>query len=75
MVKAKSRHDGCEPGGEVIDGVRARESKPGFLKDVVRIGLRPKYPDGDCGQPGPLGVKICQFHRGHTLLTHGTFRM
>jgi hypothetical protein len=75
MVKAKPRHDGREPGGEVIDRCRARESKPGFLKYVVCIGFRPKYPDGDCSQPGPLGVKIWQFHGVHTLLTHGNSRM
>jgi len=76
LVEAEPRHDGCEPGGQVIDGVGAREPKPGFLKDVVRIGLRPEYPDGDGGQTGPLDFEmICHFHRGHTILTQGTSRM
>ena len=69
LVEAQPRHDGRQPGGQVVDVVGAGEPKPGLLQHVVRIGLRPEYPDGDRGQPGPLGVEVGHFHRGHIMLT------
>ena len=42
---------------------------------VVRIGLRPEYPGGDRGQPGPLGVEFGHFHRGHIMLTSAALGM
>ena len=77
VVQAQPRHDGRQPGGQVVDVVGAGEPQPGLLQHVVRIGLRAEYPAGDRGQPGALGVEVdhvhCHIlqhvHRGHILLT------
>ena len=39
LVQDKPRHDGREPGRQVVDAVGAGEPNPGLLHDVVRIGL------------------------------------
>jgi hypothetical protein len=69
LVKAQPRHDGRQPGGQVVDVFGAGEPKPGLLQHVVRIGFRAEYPGGDRSQPGPLGVEPGHFHFGHIILT------
>ena len=75
LVKAQPRDDGRQPGRQVLDVVGPGEPKPGLLQHVVRIGLRPEYPDGKRSQPGPLGIEVGHFHRGHIILTWAALGM
>ncbi len=75
VVQTQPRHDGGQPGGQVVDVVGAGEPQPGLLHDVVSIGIRPEYPGGDPGQPGSLGVEFRRVVAGHILLTYAAIGM
>ena len=75
VVQAQPRHDGRQPGGQVVDVFDAGEPQPGLLHHVVRIGLRPEYPAGDRSQPGSFGVEFGHIHDGHIILTRAASGM
>src|SRR5437868_4434896 len=55
-VQTDARHDGCHPGGDVLDvtGIRATEADPALLHGVLRFAERAKHAVRDRAQVAAL---------------------
>lgn len=58
-VKADARHNGRQPGTEVVDGlgIGALKSQPRLLDRVLGFGVGPEQPVGERVQPGSVGLE------------------